>query len=129
MRTREAKHPLHGSAWLQKRGQATIDSQLSEYLQIIQPRSHAKYLLFESQRSVQANMPRFLEGNLHFAMTRWRFCHDPMENTRLLTFIVGFGRWPVTCGIEGSMRDGRSTVDLGDGRRRLYWVALLQGAV
>lgn len=48
MRTREAKHPLHGSAWLQKRGQATIDSQLSEYLQIIRPCSHAKYLLFEA---------------------------------------------------------------------------------
>jgi hypothetical protein len=120
MRTREAKHPLRGSAWLQKRGQATIDNQLSAYLQIFRPRSHAKYVLFEAQRGVQANMPRFLEGNLHFAMTRWRI---------LLTFIVGFGRRPVTCGIEGSMRDGRSTVDLGDGRRRLYWVALLQGAV
>jgi hypothetical protein len=122
MRTREAKHPLHGSAWFQKRGQATIDNQLSEDLKIFRPRSHAKYVLFEAQRGVQANMPRF-------SGRKSSFCHDPMENTCLLTFNVGFGRRPVACGIEGSMRDGRSTVDLGDGRRRFHWVALLQGAV
>jgi hypothetical protein len=122
MRTREAKHPLHGSAWFQKRGQATIDNQLSEDLKIFRPRSHAKYVLFEAQRGVQANMPRFLEGNLHFAMTRWR-----IRAFSLSTLV--FGRRPVACGIEGSMRDGRSTVDLGDGRRRFHWVALLQGAV
>jgi hypothetical protein len=31
MRTRKAKHALHGSAWPRKRGRATIDNQLSEH--------------------------------------------------------------------------------------------------
>lgn len=99
MRTREAKHPLHGSAWFQKRGQATIDNQLSEDLKIFRPRSHAKYVLFEAQRGVQANMQRFLTGNLHFAMTRWRFCHDPMENAFSLSSFVS--------GAAGDLRNRR----------------------
>jgi hypothetical protein len=89
MRTREAKHPLHSSAWFQKRGQATIDNQLSEDLKIFRPRSHAKYVLFEAQRGVQANMPRLMEGNLHFAMTRWR-----IRAFSLSTLVSGAGRWP-----------------------------------
>ena len=89
MRTREAKHPLHGSAWFQKRGQATIDNQLSEDLKIFRPRSHAKYVLFEAQRGVQANMRRVLQGILHFAITRWR-----IRAFSLSTLVSGAGRWP-----------------------------------
>jgi hypothetical protein len=72
MRTREAKHPLHGSAWLQKRGHATIDNQLSERLQI--------FLALLTRKVCSLRSPTRRSGQYAaFSDRKSSFRHDPME--------------------------------------------------